>query len=93
MATPRKYLDDGIVQGHVKAQQYQCEACEEHAWCVEIVRVEVSKLSIEPNPRLIAFELADYDGSPHPIQYLGITCGCYARFHRQLAHIQDRNKE
>jgi hypothetical protein len=23
---------------------------------------------------------------------VGVTCGCYARFHRQIAHIEDRMK-
>lgn len=25
-------------------------------------------------------------------KFLGITCGCYAKFHRQIAHIEDRMK-
>lgn len=24
--------------------------------------------------------------------YLGLTCGCYAKFHRQVAHIEDKIK-
>jgi len=28
-----------------------------------------------------------------PVKEIGILCGCYAKFHRQVAHIQDKIKQ
>lgn len=40
---------------------------------------------IKPSSRLIAFQ----DEKRH-IEWIGLSCGCYARFHRQIAHILNR---
>lgn len=58
---------------------------------IRIAKIELPD-GIEPSNRLICWK-DDFDGSAKDyhiqITWLGINCGCYGRFHRQVAHIVD----
>lgn len=94
MATPRKDLSDGIITGSIKAKHEFCANCGESVWCVEIEKVELPE-TLKPSPQLIVYQTqvginSNFVGH---IKYLGLTCGCYAKFHRQLAHILHSSKK
>jgi hypothetical protein len=46
------------------------------------IKKKVTEMGIEPNS-LIVFQ-------NHKVLHLGITCGCYAKLQRQIAHISDK---
>lgn len=93
MATPKKTLNDGIIDGTIEAKGNFCGNCNEPTWCVTVKEITLPA-AIAPSYRLIAYGTA---AGPEGVicihhRYLGIGCGCYAKFHRQLAHIEDRMK-
>jgi hypothetical protein len=47
------------------------------------VRKSLTALGIKPSKSLVL-------KGPYAI---GVTCGCYAKWHRQLAHISDRRRD
>ena len=93
MATPVKHLSDGIITGAIKAKHEFCAHCSESVWCVQIKDISLPE-GIKPDPRLIAYQTqVAVDGNfVGHVKYLGLSCGCYAKFHRQLAHIQGGKK-
>jgi hypothetical protein len=93
MATPIVDISDGIITGTIKAKREFCAHCSASVWCVQIDKVELPE-GIRADPRLIAYQTqVAVDGNfiGH-VRYLGLTCSCYAKFHRQLAHIQGGKK-
>lgn len=87
MATPHRVHQDGIIDGHIAAQLRQCGNCKDHAWCIEIQEITLPE-EIKPSNKLIAFFNGPTEVKPH--RYIGVTCGCYAKFHRQIAHIKGK---
>jgi hypothetical protein len=84
MTTPKSGIHDGIISG-VLTLNKTCANCGSAVWAVKIETITLPT-GLKPGPTLIAF-----DGKK-PVNILGITCGCYAKFHRQVAHIQGRSK-
>lgn len=83
-------LRDSIVFANRIAQR-TCEACgHERGQCLHITKIVLPK-DIKPGATMIAFKRhqAGRAVSAEPISWIGLTCGCYAKFHRQIAHIQD----
>lgn len=82
-------MNDGIIEGQaVRTANDKCHAC---GGAVGVL-IKVSKITlpegIKPGKTLIA-----YRDEKKAHGQIGVTCGCYARFHRQVAHIQGRMKK
>jgi hypothetical protein len=90
-------LHDPYLIGHINyGARAQCQNCGELAMCIEVKNVLLPD-DIEPSTRLILClqHPSNSQAKPDPslftwIELLGIGCGCYARAHRQIAHIQSR---
>ena len=82
-------VNDGLITGGVSTQGLPCPNCNQTTVCVDIDAIKLPE-SIKPNRKLIAFYEVPTGVTEH--LWLGIGCGCYAKFHRQIAHIQDRQK-
>lgn len=79
-----KFKEDTVRRG-------KCSHCDEDTLVWELKEVILPD-HIEASTKLIIYT---NDASPPGyklIRQIGIGCGCYARFHRQVAHIQDRKK-
>lgn len=85
---------DGIVTGVLLRTKIVCDVCgqgtcgievgaydlpEEVPWTKTIINLQFRQKSDEEGYLVAA--------------YLGIGCGCYAKFHRQVAHIKDSVEE
>ena len=88
---PLRDLDDGLITGTVVTVGKICGHCESRTFCVHIDLIKLPA-GIEPSTKLIPYTVVDMDEdrgvSLVHYEYLGIGCGCYARFHRQIAHIE-----
>ena len=79
-------LDDGYIIGMVLGTHRQCEHCDYKTVCVKITGLMLPK-----GMTVKATILQDRkEDEPHRITYIGVGCGCYAKFHRQVAHINDK---
>lgn len=78
----RHDLIDPYLQASVATdRKRRCEVCGESALCIIINRIELpEQIGVEAT---ILYERES--NSTH--MYVGINCGCYAKFHRQVAHI------
>lgn len=84
-------IRDGIITGALRRTKEFCGNCGEDTCVAEVTKIELPT-GIDPSHRLIGYGVhAGPDGAiciHH--RYLGIGCGCYGKFHRQLAHIEER---
>lgn len=87
-------LKDGIIEGKVRARYEFCAHCSESTIVVQIEALELPE-GIKPSTKLIGYaQQVSADGTTvGHVRYLGIGCGCYARFHRQIAHITTAQKK
>lgn len=84
--------DEPFIDGVVTCRPggLRCENCHTHTNVIIRIKKVNLPAGIQPATSLIA-----YMPKPQtldeivPLQYLGITCGCYARFHRQICHINE----
>jgi hypothetical protein len=99
MAPPKgsyRDIDDGIVVGRVLRVKTRCKVCDQWGNGIEITNVLLPD-SIPPSAHLIFFtgittSLEDHGVLCDYASPIGITCGCYAKAHRQIAHITTRRK-
>lgn len=86
-------VSDDLIVGQVMRVGKFCGNCNQPTTCILIDKVALPE-GLEPSTKLIGYEAFVPEGSLaarlKPISLIGIGCGCYARFHRQVAHIQDR---
>lgn len=82
-------VSDGIIEGVISIVEKPptCPICEKDTWVILVKKITLPD-GITPSKRLIIFK---DDHKEYPS--IGIGCGCYAKFHRQIAHIQSRMKE
>lgn len=87
-------FDDGLIIGRIHTPIRKCEVCE--ARC-RVIHIERIKEIVEPSSKLIGYKTV----APAPVKkgesvqrvnFIGINCGCYAKFHRQMAHISTLRK-
>lgn len=90
MATPRRRIDDGILDGHLVAKLEACDNCGEDTWPFEIDTISLPK-GVKPSNKLIVFR--EGPNGLEAIDHIGFGCGCYGKFHRQIAHIKDQVKK
>lgn len=76
---------DGYLIGTAGGRQRKCDHCGEKTLCIEITGVVLPK-----GMTVKATILQDrHDTEPSCIERIGVGCGCYAKLHRQIAHIND----
>lgn len=80
-------VDDTVVFGVIHRHSITCCLCRRKTYGILIGEVNLPE-GISRSPKIILIQLTP-DGV-EPIPNIGIGCGCYARAHRQIAHIQDR---
>lgn len=93
--TPPKHLrDDPYIVGRIQTHaQGKCDNCHGNAFIIVINGIYLPS-GIEPSRSMIVYRLDTPPDEPlEIISYLGITCGCYARFHRQMTHILDKRRK
>ncbi len=86
-------VNDGIVSGRLLHRTIDCDVCGVPTCCVRVdgynlpeIRWTSTLICIWPNRPV-------RDPEPQCAVFLGIGCGCYAKFHRQVAHIRDSIEE
>lgn len=91
----RTQLDDGLITGVIIEHRIICGACGALTLSIWIDKITLPP-TITPLLSFVLYKLVDGDlGLPRtlqPLNYIGITCGCYAKAHRQIAHIQTTRK-
>jgi hypothetical protein len=78
MATAK--LDDGYIKGVIHSLPWKCDRCQKKR-CVTVRIEEVTLDGIDRNRTILK-----------DVNFIGVTCGCYAKFHRQVTHIQEAMK-
>ncbi len=91
MTSPWSCVNDGIVSGKLLHRTVACDVCGVPTCCVEVDGYVLE--DIHYTSTIIA--LPDDKRRPRQFTavYLGIGCGCYSKFHRQVAHIRDSIEE
>lgn len=74
--------NDGIVSGRLTRSTAHCDVCRAPTCCVEVSRYAVLR---EYRATIIWISRGDQELAV----FLGVGCGCLAKFHRQVAHIED----
>ena len=77
------FVEDGYITGALSPHIKRCGRCGKKARCIDIATV-----TLPGSMTWAATLLWDKVAETH-ITNVGLTCGCYARFHRQVAHIVD----
>lgn len=89
--TTFRAVDDDLILGEVMQLRAQCEHCLKKTVVVHIHTLNLPN-GIESSTHLIPFYIENRDTlAADPIKqvkFLGIGCGCYAKFHRQIAYIK-----
>lgn len=78
-------VNDGYITGSITGRVRWCEHCGEKAVCVHIINL------VLPKGMTVKATILQDAGHAEPtcIDYVGVSCGCYGKFHRQVAHIND----
>jgi hypothetical protein len=90
------HLDDGLITGRLDGALHMCPVCHTRQHCIQIYKVTLPE-NVKPQHSMILYRrgtnpsLASPDFVPHT--FIGVTCGCYAKAHRQMAHIVHNRKE
>lgn len=99
-------INDGIIEGHIDPRGGACHNCGVHTRVIVLHALNLPKEFYDldmpfPDQPGIAIPVAKKDlfkrlvlcdDQGSMIQAIGIGCGCYAKGHRQIAHIKDRMK-
>lgn len=80
-------VNDGIVSGKLLHRTIDCDVCGVPTCCVRVGGYKLGGI----NWRSVIIAVKK-PGQPLAVN-LGIGCGCYAKFHRQVAHILDSIEE
>lgn len=81
----RDILDDPYIYGAVGHEaKRRCQICGKDVICIVVRR-----LTLPEGIKVADTIMRDQWDQAAPQPCIGINCGCYARFHRQIAHIRD----
>jgi hypothetical protein len=76
--------------GDMRLRQGKCEHCGKTTTRVDWMSFELPA-NIDPTARTLISNIDDLGNFRQTaLPKLGITCGCYGKFHRQVAHISSR---
>lgn len=78
------WYDDGIVSGRLLRRLQACDVCGAPTACVGVMGYD-----LPPQVPYTATIIHVKRWGQALAIYLGLGCGCLARFHRQVAHIKD----
>jgi hypothetical protein len=85
--TPGPALSDGVITGTLSPRARLCPVCERGGQRVVLItRIQLPD-GIEPSNHIIGYGMYK-TLKVEPPKAIGLTCGCYARFHRQVAKIK-----
>jgi hypothetical protein len=79
-------VEDGIISGWVETNKQTCGFCLVGTKCIGINDVKLPE-GIDLDRTIVMRIMTN---QKHPNRFIGIGCGCYAKFHRQVAHIQSK---
>jgi hypothetical protein len=72
----------------------ECPVCRtEEQWCITYTSTAKIEDYAKRAPGLILKRADRLDRTPILWRRIGITCGCYGKLHRQVAHITDNGKD
>jgi hypothetical protein len=78
--------------GKFKIVPGECKVCDEFAICVHYK--ETPRVSdYVKQARSFVLRIKNRGGKPQLHRRVGISCGCYAKAHRQVAHISGVNPQ
>lgn len=82
-------VTDGIITGEVSRTRKRCSCCGGLGTALLVNEIEMPE-EVELDWTILV--VRDSEGKPTgvPMNFLGISCGCYAKFHRQVAHIKTK---
>lgn len=83
-------IDDGILDGFIQRHACFCGVCGTRTYCITSRNYKHPTVPIKAT---ILMQPDEFGQEPYRIWYLGIGCGCYGKFHRQIAHIVDKMKK
>lgn len=88
MATPQlmNQVEDGIIRGWVEMKRKDCQICGHATKCIGVIEVSLPE-GLKKTDSNVLFNRLNADFYPDRGPYIGIGCGCYAKGHRQVAHI------
>jgi hypothetical protein len=76
--------------GDIRLRQGKCEHCGKTTTRVDWMSFELPA-NIDPTARTLICNIDDRGNFRQTaLPKLGITCGCYSSFHRQVAHVSSR---
>lgn len=91
MSRPRRMHDveDGYITGTIMANREKCGVC---GWWTKCIRIHnfTPPEGIETEWLILAYRMVNGQALGTAVTYVGIGCGCYAKAHRQIAHIQHK---
>jgi hypothetical protein len=84
-------VDDGIISGHLLRRLTACGVCGRATACVQVKRYDFPA-EVPWHITIIAKPVEPYgpEGKWNvaACHLVGVGCGCYAKLHRQVTHIQ-----
>lgn len=80
-------MEDGIVSGQLMHRLQTCDVCGHLAACIMVDRYELRDIHYT---KLIISVIHDITKpGQYTAVYLGVSCGCYAKLHRQICHVRE----
>lgn len=76
-------LSDGYIIGSTNGRPKRCGHCGECVHCIDIAEVTLPK-GMTVKATILQDRTVE---APTAIKCVGLECGCYAKFHRQVSHI------
>lgn len=73
-------VKDEYITGNICRTRKSCDNCGHPTTCISIHTIAWPEFIKNPDSRLIFYN----------VEHIGIGCGCYAKGHRQIAHIASR---
>lgn len=84
-------LRDGIISGAIERTKQECGICGTWTMVIWITTVDLPQ-GIKVESTILTQTTSTTRPQGRTVGLIGVGCGCYARFHRQIAHIEDMMK-
>lgn len=84
-------VSDGLIRGEVLTNKTACSKCGTATVVIHVHEITLPA-GIKPGVQLLGYVRRGLvAGAVTHRDFLGIGCGCYAKFHRQIVHIKDQH--
>jgi hypothetical protein len=89
MSRPKlmNWVDDDIIVGATTTSREFCESCGHYTRCIFIHGI-IMPPGVDLGWTKAAKRLNGVPIEGEHVTHIGIGCGCYAKFHRQVVHIE-----